>query len=88
MAKLTVDPRPPVRGPSAEHDREVHTCRMVRDVWGDRIDGVAATEGACGILLCDFESDFEVVGITQTEQGALGGRGRRGRMVVAVRCTV
>lgn len=67
MGNRTADPRQPVRGPSAAQDCEVHTCRMVRDVWGDRIDGVAGTEGACGILLCGFECGLEVVSITQTE---------------------
>ncbi|OQD61885.1 hypothetical protein PENPOL_c014G07413 [Penicillium polonicum] len=70
-ANLTADPRPPVRDPSAEQDREVHTC-MVRDVWGDRIDGVTGTEGACGVVLYGFERGLEVRSMDYCADGGSG----------------
>ncbi|CAG8063618.1 unnamed protein product [Penicillium olsonii] len=60
-------PRPPVGGPPAEKERAFQTCRMAKEVWGDRIDGVVRTEGDFEILLCSFERDMEVVRITQTK---------------------
>ncbi|KAJ5973091.1 uncharacterized protein N7479_003009 [Penicillium vulpinum] len=72
-------PRPPVGGPPAEQERAFQTCRMVKEVWGDRVDGIARTEGDFEIILCAFERDLEVVSITQTKPGAGGGwRGMKG----------
>ncbi|KAJ5339771.1 hypothetical protein N7452_006499 [Penicillium brevicompactum] len=60
-------PRPPVGGPPAEKERAFQTCRMVEEVWGDRIDGIVRTEGDFEIILCAFERDLDVVKITQTK---------------------
>jgi hypothetical protein len=76
-------PRPPVGGPPAEKERAFQTCRMVEEVWGERIDGVVRTEGDFEIILCRFERDLEVVGITQTRAqdgpGFGGPRGGKGK---------
>ncbi|CAI7602925.1 unnamed protein product [Penicillium glandicola] len=71
-------PRPPVGGPPAEQERAFQTCRMVKEVWGDRVDGIARTEGDFEIILCAFERDLDVVTITQTKPQAGGGWGRKG----------
>ncbi|CAG8076563.1 unnamed protein product [Penicillium salamii] len=73
----SLGPRPPVGGPPAEKERAFQTCRMAKEVWGDRIDGVVRTEGDFEILLCSFERDMEVVRITQTKKQ--DGRGIRTR---------
>ncbi|CAI7621598.1 unnamed protein product [Penicillium bialowiezense] len=85
----TPGPRPPVGGPPAEKERAFQTCRMVKEVWGDRIDGIVRTEGDFEIILCAFERDLEVVRITQTKpQDGAGpgpgpspgnGNGKKGR---------
>ncbi|KAJ5784040.1 uncharacterized protein N7518_009717 [Penicillium psychrosexuale] len=76
----TPGPRPPVGGPPEEKERAFQTCRMVKEVWGERVDGIARTEGDFEIILCSFERDLEVVAITQTKPQVGGGRkgGRKG----------
>lgn len=72
--------KPSIGGPPSEQARAILGCRMVEEVWGERIDGIVRTEGDFEIILCNFERDLEVVHITQTrpqENGPGGEKGRR-----------
>ncbi|KAJ5112920.1 hypothetical protein N7456_001454 [Penicillium angulare] len=70
-------PRPhsPVNAGPHENERVFQTCRMVKEEWGGRIDGIVRTENDFEIILCDFGRDLDVVKITQTN--ANGGEPRR-----------
>ncbi|KAJ5080851.1 hypothetical protein N7456_013561 [Penicillium angulare] len=81
----TIDGKRPVDGPSLggppqEQQRAKEACRMAKEDWGDRIDGIARTEGDFEIILCSFERDLELVYITQTkpQEKSPGGPGRGG----------
>ncbi|KAJ5953571.1 hypothetical protein N7454_000467 [Penicillium verhagenii] len=78
---------PKIGGPPQEQQRAIEACRMAKEDWDDRIDGVVRTEGDFEIILCNFERDLEVVHITQTKPQENSGRpggpggpgGRKGR---------
>lgn len=76
---------PNLGGPPQEQQRAVEACRMAKEDWGGRIDGVVRTEGDFEIILCQFERDLDLVYITQTKPqansgpgGPGGGKGRKG----------
>lgn len=61
---------PPGRGPggpAGERDRAIKACKLAKDVWNDRIDGILRMEAGFEIILCSFERDLEVVRITQAK---------------------
>lgn len=69
-------------GPPNEQRRAVLGCKMAREEWGGRIDGIVRTEGDFEIILCSFERDLELVRISQAKpqvpsRGGGHGRGPR-----------
>lgn len=78
IASPAPGPRPPVNAGPNETERVFQTCRMVKEEWGGRIDGIVRTEGDFEIILCDFERDLEVVKIAQTKADGGGGHGGPG----------
>lgn len=56
-----------IGGPPDEQERAILACKMAREIWNDRIDGLIRTEGDFEIILCNFERDLEVVHITRTK---------------------
>ncbi|KAJ5144316.1 hypothetical protein N7476_004876 [Penicillium atrosanguineum] len=60
-------PKPPIGGPPREQERAIEACRMVKEVWGERIDGLVRTEQGFEIILCEFSRDLDVVHISQTK---------------------
>ncbi|KAJ5765307.1 hypothetical protein N7520_004866 [Penicillium odoratum] len=79
---------PKIGGPPQEQQRAIEACRMAKEDWDDRIDGIVRTEGDFEIILCNFDRDLDVVHITQTKPqeysghpgpgGPGGGKGRKG----------
>ncbi|KAJ6096991.1 hypothetical protein N7486_007737 [Penicillium sp. IBT 16267x] len=80
---------PKIGGPPQEQQRAIEACRVAKEDWGDKIDGIVRTEADFEIILCNFERDLEVVHITQTKPqensgrpggpgGPGGGKGRQG----------
>ncbi|KAJ5260525.1 hypothetical protein N7478_012130 [Penicillium angulare] len=64
--------RPPLNI-DPEMERAFQTCRMAKEEWGGRIDGIVRTEGDFEIILCEFERNLEVVKIIQTRaDGGVG----------------
>ncbi|KAL1858570.1 hypothetical protein Plec18170_002770 [Paecilomyces lecythidis] len=55
-----------IGGPPIEQERAMLACKMAKDVWNDRIDGLIRTEADFEIILCNFERDLEVAYITRT----------------------
>ncbi|KAJ9292476.1 hypothetical protein DTO271G3_8748 [Paecilomyces variotii] len=53
-------------GPPDEQERAILACKMVKEVWNDRVDGLIRTEADFEIILCNFERDLEVEYITRT----------------------
>ncbi|OJJ48712.1 hypothetical protein ASPZODRAFT_62150 [Penicilliopsis zonata CBS 506.65] len=64
-----------------ERERAVEMCRMAREDWVGRIDGILRMEAGFEIILCDFGRDLETVSISQVkrrERGSGGGPGGSG----------
>ncbi|KAJ9363453.1 hypothetical protein DTO280E4_2435 [Paecilomyces variotii] len=55
-----------IGGPPDEQERAILACKMAKEVWNDRIDGLIRTEADFEIILCNFERDLEVEYITRT----------------------
>ncbi|KAJ5722750.1 hypothetical protein N7488_000785 [Penicillium malachiteum] len=74
---------PKIGGPPQESQRAAEACRMAKEDWGGRIDGVVRTEGDFEIIICEFERSLDLVYITQTKpqesSGGPGGPGGHGR---------
>lgn len=47
-----------------DYERAQLACRMVREEWDDRIDGLLRTESGFEIILCDFARDLDVVRVS------------------------
>ena len=60
-------PKPPIGGPPSEQERAIEACRMVKEVWGKRIDGLVRTEQGFEIILCEFGRNVDVVHVSQTK---------------------
>ncbi|OQD73026.1 hypothetical protein PENDEC_c017G04138 [Penicillium decumbens] len=60
-------PKPPIGGPPREQERAIEACQMVKEVWGERIDGLVRTEQGFEIILCEFRRDLDVIHISQTK---------------------
>ncbi|KAL5360264.1 hypothetical protein BJX96DRAFT_69404 [Aspergillus floccosus] len=61
----------------AEKQRAELFCRMAREDWDDRLDGVIRMEAGFEIILCDFARDLNEIRVTQVKRKPLdrGGRG-------------
>lgn len=51
-----------------EMDRARAICRIAREDWEDRIDGVIRMEAGFEIILCSFERDLELLHVKQTKR--------------------
>ncbi|KAE8164019.1 hypothetical protein BDV40DRAFT_261603 [Aspergillus tamarii] len=66
-----------------EKERAELICRMARDNYQGRLDGVIRMEAGFEIILCDFVRDLTEIRVTQVKSdkrgpGARGGRGKKG----------
>ncbi|KAF2772799.1 hypothetical protein EJ03DRAFT_287193, partial [Teratosphaeria nubilosa] len=74
----TDDERRP-HGPMSEGVRAQRLCRLAREQWNGRIDGIIRMEAGFEIILCDFEKHLDVVQVAQSkENGERGGPGGPG----------
>ncbi|GKZ65683.1 hypothetical protein AnigIFM50267_009455 [Aspergillus niger] len=50
-----------------ERERAKTFCRMAKEEWDDRLDGLLRMEAGFEIILCDFARDLKQVRVTQTK---------------------
>ncbi|GKZ20264.1 hypothetical protein AbraCBS73388_005533 [Aspergillus brasiliensis] len=63
-----------------ERERANMFCRMAKEEWGDRLDGLLRMEAGFEIILCDFARDLKQVRVTQTKPSQpFGGPGGGGK---------
>jgi hypothetical protein len=55
-----------------EKRRAETICRMVREEWEDRIDGVIRMEAGFEIILCDFARDLDLLHVVRVKGGGHG----------------
>lgn len=58
-----------------EKERANQMCKLAREEWGNRIDGILRMEGGFEIILCEFAAHLDVVSIAKTNPEAGGGFG-------------
>lgn len=56
------------RGPMGEAERALRLCRLAKEEWNDRIDGILRMEAGFEIILCDFAKHLDVVQIAATKE--------------------
>ncbi|KAI4849266.1 hypothetical protein E4T44_03448 [Aureobasidium sp. EXF-8845] len=61
-----------------EEERANQLCKLAREQWNNRIDGILRMEGGFEIILCDFAAHLEIVSIAKTNPKAGGGFGGGG----------
>ncbi|KAL4895519.1 hypothetical protein BDV59DRAFT_156156 [Aspergillus ambiguus] len=61
-----------------ERERAELLCRMAREDWKDRVDGVIRMEAGFEIILCDFTRDLNEIRVTQVKHKPQDKGGRRG----------
>ncbi|KAI9925582.1 hypothetical protein ASPWEDRAFT_41700 [Aspergillus wentii DTO 134E9] len=64
--------------PMQERARADLFCKMARETWGDRLDGLLRMEAGFEIILCSFERDLKEVRVTQTKRQEKG-KGKGGK---------
>lgn len=65
-------------GMFGEKERANQMCKLAREQWGGRIDGILRMEGGFEIILCDFAAHLDVISIAKTNPNAGGGMGGDG----------
>ncbi|KNG86276.1 hypothetical protein ANOM_004525 [Aspergillus nomiae NRRL 13137] len=72
-----------------EDERAELICRMARDNYQGRLDGVIRMEAGFEIILCDFARDLDEIRVTQVKPdrkgpGPRGGKGKKGPLFGAM----
>jgi hypothetical protein len=65
-------------GMFGEKERANQLCKLAREQWDNRVDGILRMEGGFEIVLCDFAAHLDVVSIAKADPEAGGGFGGGG----------
>ncbi|KKK17862.1 hypothetical protein ARAM_007422 [Aspergillus rambellii] len=67
------DQRSDGNGMAGEEERATEFCRMARDRWGGRLDGLIRMEAGFEIILCDLATDMDALRVTRVQSSPNGG---------------